>query len=177
MLKRYLYILKYGFQIDKSYLSIRLLLTFISFISSAIILFLPKILLNAIALKNFRAILIILCLSFFISTIEAIISRFVSPRLSLLREKINARIINDFLHKGINLDLEYFDRPGSYDKYTITFGHCCTIVQGSFAILLSFISSLLQVGLVIYVLSWLSPIALLFFLIVCLTQPYINNLT
>ena len=177
MLKRYLYILKYGFQIDKSYLSIRLLLTFISFISSAIILFLPKILLNAIALKNFRAILIILCLSFFISTIEAIISRFFSPRLSLLREKINARIINDFFFNGINLDLEYFDRPGSYDKYTITFGHCCTIVQGSFDILLSFISSFLQVGLVIYVLSWLSPIALLLFLIVCLTQTYINNLT
>ena len=121
--------------------------------------------------------MIILCLSFFISTIEAIISRFFSPRLSLLREKINARIINDFLHKGINLDLEYFDRPGSYDKYTITFGHCCTIVQGSFDILLSFISSFLQVGLVIYVLSWLSPIALLLFLIVCLTQTYINNLT
>ena len=121
--------------------------------------------------------MIILCLSFFISTIEAIISRFFSPRLSLLREKINARIINDFLHKGINLDLEYFDRPGSYDKYTITFGHCCTIVQGSFDILLSFISSFLQVGLIIYVLSWLSPIALLLFLIVCLTQTYINNLT
>lgn len=176
MFKRYLYILKYGFMIDKSYLLLRLLLAFIAFLSSAIILLLPKLLLNAIALGNVKEILIILCLSFFVSCFEAIIARFLKPKISWHREKINVRIIDDFLHKSIGLKLEFFDEPGSYDKYTVTFEHSCSIVQESFDILLSFVSSALQVGLVIYTLSWLSPIVLLLFFAVCVAQSYINNL-
>lgn len=176
MIQRYLRILRYGIKISKLYLVFRFFQLILSFASSAVSLLLPKILLNAIAAENLKLIVSILCLSFSVSAINAIIDRFLSPKISWLREKINARVIDNFLHKSINLDLEYFDQPGAYDKYTIAFSRCCTIVQGTSDILLSLISSFLQVGLVIYVLSWLSPVVLLVFLIVCAVQTYISNM-
>lgn len=176
MIRRYLKILRYGIKLSKLYLVLCFFQLILSFASSAVSLLLPKILLNAIAAENLKLILIVLCLSFSLSAVNAIIGRFLSPKLSWLREKINAQVIDDFLHKSINLDLEYFDQMGAYDKYTIAFGRCCAIVQGAFDILLLFVSSFLQVGLVIYVLSWLSPVVLLVFLIVCIVQTYINNL-
>lgn len=176
MIRRYLKILRYGINLSKLYIVLRFSQSILSFAASAVSLLLPKILLNAIAAESLNLIWIILCLSLSVSALNAIIDKVLSPKLSCLREKINAQVIDDFLHKSINLALQYFDQPGSYDKYTIAFGRCCTIVQGAFDILLSFISSFLQVGLVIYVLSWLSPVVLLIFLIVCAVQTYINNL-
>ena len=165
MIQRYLKILSYGIKLSKLYLVLRIFQLILSSASSAFSLLLPKMLLNAIATKNLKTVLIILSLSFFVSTINSLIDRFLSPKLSWLREQ-----------KSINLDLEYFDQPDAYDKYTIAFERCCAIVQGAFDILLSFISSLLQIGLVVYVLSWISPVVLLVFLTVCALQTYINNL-
>ena len=176
MIQRYLKILSYGIKLSKLYLVLRIFQLILSSASSAFSLLLPKMLLNAIATKNLKTVLIILSLSFFVSTINSLIDRFLSPKLSWLREKINAKIVDNFLQKSINLDLEYFDQPDAYDKYTIAFERCCAIVQGAFDILLSFISSLLQIGLVVYVLSWISPVVLLVFLTVCALQTYINNL-
>lgn len=176
MIGRYLNVLKYGIKLSKVYFLLRVFLSILAFASSAVSLLLPKILLNAIAAGALKKILAILSLTFFISIFEAVINRAINPKLSLLREKINAQIVDDFLSKSISLELKYFDQPDAYDKYTLAFGRCCMIVQGSFDILLSFITSFLQVSFVVYVLSWLSPFVLLLFLIVCVVQTYINNL-
>ena len=119
MIQRYLKILSYGIKLSKLYLVLRIFQLILSSASSAFSLLLPKMLLNAIATKNLKTVLIILSLSFFVSTINSLIDRFLSPKLSWLREKINAKIVDNFLQKSINLDLEYFDQPDAYDKYTI----------------------------------------------------------
>ena len=113
MIKRYIQILGYSIKLDKWYMPLRLLLTSISFVASAISLILPKLLLNAIANEEVKMVGEILLLSFFISTTTSIANRLVNPRLSLRREQINAKILDDFLQKSIRLKLEYFDQPSS----------------------------------------------------------------
>lgn len=104
MIQRYLKILSYGIKLSKLYLVLRIFQLILSSASSAFSLLLPKMLLNAIATKNLKTVLIILSLSFFVSTINSLIDRFLSPKLSWLREKINAKIVDNFLQKSINLD-------------------------------------------------------------------------
>ena len=119
MIKRYIQILGYSIKLDKWYMPLRLLITSISFLSSAISLILPKLLLNAIANEEVIMVGKILLLTFFITTTTSLINRLVNPRLSLRRERINAKILDDFLQKSIRLKLEYFDQPSAYDKYNI----------------------------------------------------------
>ena len=101
MIQRYLKILSYGIKLSKLYLVLRIFQLILSSASSAFSLLLPKMLLNAIATKNLKTVLIILSLSFFVSTINSLIDRFLSPKLSWLREKINAKIVDNFLQKSI----------------------------------------------------------------------------
>lgn len=177
MLRRYIRILRYGFSLDRVYLPIRLVLVFWSFVSSAITLLLPKYLLQAISAGKPRSILAILAISLFVSLFGALIEKFFSPRIASRRERLNAKILDSFLRKSIDFELAYFDQSGAYDKYTLVFGQCCAVVHGVTNTLCTFVSSLLQVAFVIYVLSWLSPIVLILFLCVCIAQTYINNLT
>lgn len=177
MIKRYFRLLKYSMKLDRWYLPINLLLSVVSFGSSAISLLLPKLLLNAIAQAKFELIIRLLLLSFAVSLISAAIERITAPRLSLRRERINAKILDDFLHKSINLELECFDRPGAYDKYSVAFDQCCGVIQSTTNILLTLFSSVLQVILVIFVLSWIPVFVLLLFIIVCAVQSYLNNLS
>ena len=177
MIKRYFQILGYSIKLDKWYLPLRMLLTFISFVSSAISLILPKLLLNAIANEEVKIVGEVLLLSFFVSTTNSIATRLVNPRLSLRRERINAKILDDFLQKSIRLKLEYFDQPGAYDKYSIAFDQCCLVVQNSVNALFTLLSSILQIIFIIYVLSWIPPIVLVFFVGICITQACLNNLS
>lgn len=177
MIKRYIQVLGYSIKLDKWYMPLRLLLTSISFVASAISLILPKLLLNAIANEEVKMVGEILLLSFFISTTTSIANRLVNPRLSLRREQINAKILDDFLQKSIRLKLEYFDQPGAYDKYNIAFDQCCIVVQNSVNALFTLLSSILQIIFIIYVLSWIPPIVLALFVGICIAQAYLNNLS
>ena len=177
MIKRYIQILGYSIKLDKWYMPLRLLLTSISFLSSAISLILPKLLLNAIANEEVIMVGKILLLTFFITTTTSLINRLVNPRLSLRRERINAKILDDFLQKSIRLKLEYFDQPGAYDKYNIAFDQCCIVVQNSVTTLFTFLSSIMQIIFIIYVLSWIPPIVLVLFVGICIAQAYLNNLS
>lgn len=177
MCKRYVRILKYSLNTDKWYFLIRLLVAGVAFASSALSLLLPKFLLNAIAQAKLRPILFFLTLTFFASLVNAIIEKQINPKLTLRREIIRAKILDDFLQKSIKLELQYFDQPGAYDKYTLAFDQCCTVVLNSVEHLLALVSALLQVGLVIYVLAWLSPFVLILFLGICIIQTYLNNLS
>ena len=177
MIKRYIQVLGYSIKLDKWYMPLRLLLTSISFVASAISLILPKLLLNAIANEEVKMVGEILLLSFFISTTTSIANRLVNPRLSLRREQINAKILDDFLQKSIRLKLEYFDQPGAYDKYNIAFDQCCIVVQNSVNALFTLLSSILQIIFIIYVLSWIPPVMLALFVGICIAQAYLNNLS
>lgn len=177
MLKRYFRVLSYSIKLDKWYLPIRFLLTIVAFSSSAITLLLPKLLLNAIEKSDFKAICVILLLSFLFSFCSSITERIANPKLALRRERINIKILDDFLHKSIRLELEYFDHPGTYDKYTVAFDQCCTVVQNVGNTLLTLFSSALQIILVVYVLSWIPPLILTIFICICLLQTYLSNLS
>ncbi len=177
MLKRYFRVLSYSIKLDKWYLPIRFLLTIVAFSSSAITLLLPKLLLNAIEKSDFKAICVILLLSFLFSFCSSITERIANPKLALRRERINTKILDDFLHKSIRLELEYFDHPGTYDKYTVAFDQCCTVVQNVGNTLLTLFSSALQIILVVYVLSWIPPLILTIFICICLLQTYLSNLS
>lgn len=177
MIKRYLRLLWYAVKLDRWYLPLRIILLVVGFISSAISLLLPKFLLTAIAQEKMRPVLTILILSFIASMFSAVIERTSSPQLALRRERINARILDAFLQKSIRLKLEYFDQTGAYDKYTIAFDRCCTVIQNTMDSLLTFISALLQVLLIIYVLSWMPSFVLILFLFVCTVQAYFNHLS
>ena len=113
MIKRYFQILGYSIKLDKWYLLLRFLLTSIAFVSSSISLILPKLLLKAIANAEIKMVGEILLLSFFVSTTNSVADRLINPKLSLRRERINAKILDDFLQKSIRLKLEYFDQPSS----------------------------------------------------------------
>jgi len=177
VIKRYLQILRYGFKLDKWYFPIRVLLAIIAFVSSAISLLLPKLLLNAIAGFDMKSIIVILLLSLISSLVSSVANRIANPRLALRRERINTKILDDFLHKSIRLELEYFDRAGSYDTYTIAFNQCCTVVQNASNMLLTLFSSVLQIILIIYVLSWIPPVVLVLFIGVSIIQAYLNNIS
>lgn len=177
VIKRYFRILSYSIRLDKWYLPIRFFLAIITFASSAITLLLPKLLLNAIAKSDFETIIIVLLLSLLSSFCGSLAERIANPKLSLRRERINTKILDDFLHKSIRLELEYFDRPGTYDKYTVAFDQCCTAVQNAGNILLTLFSSILQIILVVYVLSWIPPLILVIFICICLVQTYLSNLS
>ena len=177
MIKRYFQILGYSIKLDKWYLLLRFLLTSIAFVSSSISLILPKLLLKAIANAEIKMVGEILLLSFFVSTTNSVADRLINPKLSLRRERINAKILDDFLQKSIRLKLEYFDQPSAYDKYTIAFNQCCNIVQSSVNTLFMLLSSILQIIFIIYVLSWIPPIVLVFFVGICITQACLNNLS
>lgn len=163
MIKRYLRRLWYAVKLDRWYLPLRISLLVVGFISSAISLLLPKFLLTSIAQEKMRPGLTILILSFIASMFSAVIERTSSPQLALRRERIDVRILDDFLQKSIRLKLEYFDQTGAYDKYTIAFDRCCTVIQNTMDSLLTFISALLQVLLFICVLFWLPPFVLILF--------------
>lgn len=177
MIKRYFRILGYCIKLDKWYLLLRLLLTSIAFVSSSISLILPKLLLNAIANAEIKMVLETLLLTFFVSITYSIADRLINPKLSLRRERINAKILDDFLQKSIRLKLEYFDQPSAYDKYNIACNQCCNIVQNSVNTLFMLLSSILQIFFIIYVLSWIPPIVLVFFVGICITQACLNNLS
>ena len=149
VIKRYFQILGYSIKLDKWYLLLRFLLTSIAFVSSSISLILPKLLLKAIANAEIKMVGEILLLSFFVSTTNSVADRLINPKLSLRRERINAKILDDFLQKSIRLKLEYFDQPSAYDKYTIAFNQCCNIVQSSVNTLFMLLSSILQIIFII----------------------------
>lgn len=176
MLKRYIRILKYGISLDRAYLLIRVIALIITFIASSISLLLPKYLLNAIAAKKLMQILVLLLATLCSGLINALSEKITSPILATRREKMNAKILDDFLKKSIDLELSYFDRPNAYDKYTLAFDQCCTVVQNSFDILFSFVAAILQVAVTLYILSWLSPLLLILFIIVCIVQSRLNNM-
>ena len=176
MVKRFFRILIYAIKLDKWYLPIRLLLAFLAFISYAIGLMLPKFILNAIAKNNLNLIFVILLIFSSFSIINSAIEKIMNPKLALRQERVKAKILDDFLHKSIRLKLEYFDHEKAYDRYTLAFDQCCAVIQNTCNILLTLFSSILQILFIIYILSWIPPLIIAFFMIVCFAQVYLSNM-
>ena len=90
-------------------------------------------------------------------------------------EKMYLNIINEFLNKGICIDLSFFDKSKSYAKYNRAFGNCCNVVESCNNTLLSVITSIIQILMISSVLIWANIyifLAILFFIIINIT---INN--
>ena len=69
-------------------------------------------------------------------------------------EKMYLNIINEFLNKGICLDLSFFDKSELYAKYNRAFGNCCNVVESCNNTILSVITSIIQILMISSVLIW-----------------------
>lgn len=90
-------------------------------------------------------------------------------------EKMYLNIINEFLNKGICLDLSFFDKSESYAKCNRAFGNCCNVIESCNNTILSVITSIIQILMISSVLIWANIyifLAILFFIIINIT---INN--
>lgn len=131
-------------------------------------LIMPKYLIQALMKGAYGQILYILSLMLGINLIGGLIELKVTPYVSLMMEKINIRVVNQFLEKSYSLKISYFDDSKSYDKYTIVFDNCCSIITNSKNTFLQLISAVVQIVTVVAILDWISIWILLLMLVVIL---------
>ena len=156
-----------------------LVLQLVSLIISNILIFLdlimPRYVLQALqnqqTTRFFTVIIVFLSLELLVSLIQ----KMLVPHISSKQEKVNVILIDRFLKKSISFGLKYFDQPGAYDKYVLVFGQCCNIYQNTLSNFLTVISSVVQIVLVISLLSWMTPVALLVLLVISVTQTLITR--
>ena len=174
-MRRFGKILKEMIALSPSLLILQMVSLVISNLLIFIDLIMPKYVLQA--LQNQQTELFFKIVAGFLSVelIISLIQKRLVPYISAKQEKVNVYVINGFLQKSIGLGLKYFDLPGSYDRYTLVFGRCCNIYQGTLSNFLTVISSVIQIVLVIFLLSWMSPLALIILLAISIIQTLISR--
>lgn len=116
----------------------------------------PKLVINTMSENNVIGIVYILIFTFLFNLTDAIFEYKLIPYISLQNEIINAKVVNSFLEKSYSLKISYFDDAKNYDKYNIVFDNCCNIYHKTKNILLQFLSSILQIALIISILKWVN---------------------
>lgn len=98
----------------------------------------------------------ILLIVFAINIAEALIGYKLKPYVNIQNEKINITVVNNFLEKSYSLKISFFDDAKSYDKYSIVFDNCCSIMHNAKNVVLQFVSALIQIVTVVAVLKWIN---------------------
>jgi len=115
----------------------------------------PMYLLESIINGDLSQVLLVIV----IFTVSYMIIMFVGIAFSAFEkvsnEKMYVNIINEFLQKTIDLDLGYFDKTASYDKYNRAFGNCCKVIDSINMILASLITSVLNIIFIVGLLIWM----------------------
>lgn len=166
---------KYGIKADKLLFLIKIINLLFSSVFSYATLILPKYLLIAIREKSIVSIMFTLASFFGVSCIYLVYTYLTAPILEKRKEKMNIKILDEFLKHSINLKLAFFEQEASYDKYTLVFNKCCNLVQLSVDSLLDIISSIIQLGLVISIISWLDRWIIILLILGSILYSYINN--
>lgn len=135
----------------------------------------PKFLIEAIQNQSITQAFQILLLTLGINLSASVAEIYYTPFIALAREKINVKIIDEFLKKSFSLELKYFDNPGFYDKYSIVFDNCCDLVHSAINTYLSLIASVTQIALVFSILLWMNKGILLVMLSVIFIQLMIDK--
>jgi len=138
-------------------------------------LLMPKLLIRALIDGDKRMILQVLLIMLAINAVGAVIELKVTPYVNLLVEKINIKVVNQFLEKSYSLKISYFDDAKSYDKYTIVFDHCCDIIHASKNMFFQLFSALIQIVTVFAILNWISIWILILMIVVILVNLFISQ--
>lgn len=173
--KNNLYLIKKIIGYNKALFSVKILYALLSSFITLVSVLLPKYLLDAIISNSPKQIFTTLLVYGVIMLIHGGLSYAYHYFCSYNDEKIYVRAINEFLEKGIQLDLIYFEKPESYDKYNRAFENCCSVIQKSSAILLSIITSLVQLVLLSGVLIAVNGYFLIVILFFVFIKVAFNN--
>ena len=156
ILKRNLIIIKKSLEMNRKLFLIQIMQMMFSNICLYINLIIPKLVINTMSENNVIGIVYILIFTFLFNLTDAIFEYKLIPYISLQNEIINAKVVNSFLEKSYSLKISYFDDAKNYDKYNIVFDNCCNIYHKTKNILLQFLSSILQIALIISILKWVN---------------------
>ncbi len=176
VIKRFFLILKKSILFSPNFFLIKLIITLLGVMVSAINMIFPKYLLLALKSQNvyvfFLTVIIIVSTSFFLNSIII----FLNPQMSSASEEMNAKVIDEFLKKSISIQLSSFEEKGFYNKYTLVFEKCCEIFQTVNVIFFQAISAVIQVLVILFILSWMDKFYLCILLFFACFQTFIGNL-
>lgn len=172
---RFLKVMKDAVTFDRILFSLQLITTILGCVSSLITLLVPKYLLLMVQAKSWRGILVVLAVSLAFSLLMALYSYATEAVIQTRNEKMNAHILDQFLQKSVKLKLSYFEQPGAYDQYALVFGKCCVITQTAVRSFMSLVASIIKIGMIVTVLSWMNPLMLLLLVGVSVLHTFINR--
>ena len=125
-----------------------------SFVSICTVI-LPKILLEKISLGDYRGILEVIALYCGALIVLSFYKNISIPYIAVENEKLNAKMIDTVLKKSINLRLEYFEQKDAYNQYSLVLDNCCKMLHATLDQSQLFISSLINILMMLSLLRWL----------------------
>jgi ABC-type multidrug transport system fused ATPase/permease subunit len=170
--KNNIFLIKKIFNYNKTLFIAKLIYACITSGITVVGVLLPKYLLDAVISGIQINVLYTLLVYGSIMLLHYFITYFYNLYCSYNDEKNYIKAIDEFLIKGIELDLIYFEKSESYDRYNRAFENCCNVIQNSNKIIVSLITSLLQLGLLTSILIWMNKyifLVIVFFVLIRIT--------
>jgi ABC-type multidrug transport system fused ATPase/permease subunit len=169
------FLLRKIFKYSKSLFFIRLGYAIIVSLSSLATILLPKYLLEAILSDELNRVIKVLLGYFAVSISISLLGILYNNYDRVSNEKMYLNIVNEFLNKGISLDLSFFDKSESYSKYNRAFGNCCNVIDCCNNTILSVITSIIQIIMIVGVLIWVNIYVFFAVLLFVIINIVINN--
>ena len=175
-LKRSINVLKMNaFLLDYVYFFLQLFWTLFGSVITVLNIIIPKYLIEAVISGDIKISLLILIGSFGINVASSMLEKLFIPFFAERKERINIKIIDEFLNNSFSLELLKFDDSNFYNKYSVVFDNCCSITHTTISTFLSIISSLTQIVLVFTTLLWINKIVLTIMLVVIIIQLLVDR--
>ncbi|MCI6813491.1 MAG: ABC transporter ATP-binding protein/permease [Lachnospiraceae bacterium] len=175
VLKRNSLLLIKSIRLDYAYFVLQLFWVLFGSAITVLNIIIPKYLIEAVISGEIKVSFIILAGSFGVNIVSSILEKFISPFFAVRKERINAKVLDEFLNKSFSLELVNFDDSKFYDKYSIVFDNCCTITHTTMDAFLSVVSSLTQIALVFTTLLWMNKIVFAIMVAVTIIQLLIDK--
>lgn len=163
------------FKYNKPLFFIRIISSFLSSLSVMIGVLLPKYLLEALFDNDLRRVIYILGIYGVLVLVLEVADAVYSNYNWLSSEKMYVKIINEFLNKGISLDMSFYDDSDSYSKYSRGFGNCCNVISNCNQAILSVITAVMQIVMISSVLLWSDYVVFIAVLLFVGLNVLINN--
>lgn len=156
------------FKVNKILFLIRIIFAVLMSVSTLSTILLPKFLLEAMFSNDLHKIIAILLVYGSIILSISILENIYNNYNKISSEKMYLYIINEFLNKGISLDLSFYDNSESYSKYNRAFGNCCNVIESCNNTILSIITSFINIMMISSVLLWAD--LYIFIIVILFTQ-------
>lgn len=175
VLKMNAFLLVKSIRLDYVYFFLQLFWTLFGSVITILNIIIPKYLIEAVISGDIKISLLILIGSFGINVASSMLEKLFIPFFAERKERINIKIIDEFLNNSFSLELLKFDDSNFYNKYSVVFDNCCSITHTTISTFLSIISSLTQIVLVFTTLLWINKIVLTIMLVVIIIQLLVDR--